>query len=73
MENSLSWPDRDFLNTGMFSNTGTSAVSLMTSVQSWTPRLVYLLEQNLIFQSTGKGPQRPVRYQFACFLLRYGS
>jgi hypothetical protein len=36
-------------------------------------RLVHLLEQNPIFQSTGKRPQRQVRYQLACFLLRYGS
>lgn len=36
-------------------------------------RLVHLLEQNPIFQSTGRKPQRPVRYQLACFLLRYGT
>ncbi|KAG2351457.1 hypothetical protein BDR07DRAFT_1202866, partial [Suillus spraguei] len=36
-------------------------------------RLVHLLERNPIFESTGKKPQRPVRYQLACFLLRYGT
>ncbi|KAG2743576.1 hypothetical protein P692DRAFT_20821652 [Suillus brevipes Sb2] len=31
------------------------------------------IERNLIFESTGKKPQCPVRYQLACFLLRYGT
>lgn len=34
--------------------------------------MVQLLEQNPIFESTGRKPQRPVRYQLACFLVRYG-
>ena len=34
-------------------------------------RLVALLESNPLFTSTGKKPQRPVRYQLACFLMRY--
>lgn len=29
------------------------------------------LERNNIFASTGKKPQRPVRFQLACFLVRY--
>lgn len=31
------------------------------------------LEPNSIFLSTGPRPQRPVRYQLATFLLRYGN
>ena len=34
-------------------------------------KIVYLLEKNSIFTSTGKKPQRPVRFQLACFLMRY--
>ena len=34
--------------------------------------LVSLLEQNAIFTSSGRKPQRPVRFQLGCFLLRYG-
>lgn len=36
-------------------------------------KLVNKLEQNLIFRSTGKRPQRAVRYQLATFLMRYGT
>lgn len=36
-------------------------------------RIVHRLERNPIFWSMGKKPQRPVRYQLACFLLRYGA
>ncbi|TFK58518.1 hypothetical protein BDN72DRAFT_912609 [Pluteus cervinus] len=36
-------------------------------------KLVLLLEKNPIFQSTGRKPQRPVYYQLATFLIRYGS
>jgi hypothetical protein len=35
--------------------------------------LVHVLEQHPVFQSTGRKPQRPVRYQLACFLLHYGT
>ncbi|KAG1734244.1 uncharacterized protein EDB91DRAFT_1084147 [Suillus paluster] len=35
--------------------------------------IVQILEQNPIFQSTGRKPQRPVHYQLACFLLCYGT
>ena len=34
-------------------------------------RLVSLLEEDLIFLSSGPQPQRAVRYQLAAFLLRY--
>lgn len=53
-----------------------SALSSPTSIRVGRPtfdRLVHLLEQNPIFRSTGKRPQRAVRYQLACFLLRYGT
>ncbi|KAF8548240.1 hypothetical protein OG21DRAFT_1423426 [Imleria badia] len=36
-------------------------------------RLVSLLEPNPIFKSKGKKPQRPVRFQLASFLIRYGA
>lgn len=36
-------------------------------------RLVSVLEKNPIFTSSGTKPQRPVRFQLATFLLRYGS
>jgi hypothetical protein len=36
-------------------------------------RLVQILEQNPIFESSGRKPQRPVHYQLACFLIRYGT
>ncbi|KAF8836148.1 hypothetical protein BDN67DRAFT_911699, partial [Paxillus ammoniavirescens] len=36
-------------------------------------RLVCLLEPNLIFVSKGRKPQRPVWFQLASFLIRYGS
>ena len=35
--------------------------------------LVDRLEQCDIFQSRGRKPQRPVRYQLGCFLVRYGQ
>ncbi len=35
-------------------------------------RLVALLAQNPIFDSTGRKPQRHVKYQLAAFLFRYG-
>lgn len=35
-------------------------------------KLVALLERNPIFHSCGRRPQRPVGYQLACFLMRYG-
>lgn len=59
-EIALSWPDRDFRSE--------FRVSRVTF-----DRLVCLLEQDPIFYSTGKKPQRPVRYQLACFLMRYGT
>lgn len=34
--------------------------------------VVKLLEPNPIFRSRGSKPQRPVKHQFACFLLRFG-
>lgn len=36
-------------------------------------RLVSALEDCAIFRSTGRKPQRPVRYQLGCFLTRYGQ
>ncbi|KAH9928915.1 uncharacterized protein B0H18DRAFT_906583, partial [Fomitopsis serialis] len=36
-------------------------------------RLVARLETCDIFQSRGRKPQRPVRYQLGCFLVRYGK
>lgn len=36
-------------------------------------RVSALLERNQIFQSKGNRPQRPVAYQLACFLIRYGK
>ncbi|KAG1804015.1 hypothetical protein EV424DRAFT_325694 [Suillus variegatus] len=59
-EISLSWPDRDFRHEYRVG-------------RPTFDRLVHLLEQNPIFRSTGKRPQRAVRYQLACFLLRYGT
>ncbi|KAG2063409.1 hypothetical protein BDR04DRAFT_1111572 [Suillus decipiens] len=59
-EISLSRPDRDFRHEY---RVGRPTVD----------HLIHLLEQNPIFQSTGKRPQRQVRYQLACFLLLYGS
>ncbi|KAG1859739.1 hypothetical protein F4604DRAFT_1930457 [Suillus subluteus] len=56
---SLSWPDRDFRHEYRVG-------------RATFDRLVQILEQNPIFESTGRKPQRPVRYQLACFLLRYG-
>lgn len=35
-------------------------------------KLVSKLEENPIFISTGHKPQRPVRYQLGCFLIRFG-
>ncbi|EIM92557.1 uncharacterized protein STEHIDRAFT_107036 [Stereum hirsutum FP-91666 SS1] len=35
--------------------------------------IVRLLEADPIFQSKGRKPQRPVRMQLACFLMRYGT
>ena len=35
-------------------------------------RLVHLLAENPIFISSGKKPQRPVKYQLGAFLVRYG-
>lgn len=35
--------------------------------------LVPLLSVNKIFQSTGRRPQRHVKYQLGCFLIRYGA
>ncbi|KAI0037464.1 hypothetical protein FA95DRAFT_1619051 [Auriscalpium vulgare] len=35
-------------------------------------KVVHVLESNPIFQSTGRKPQRPVRHQLGCFLMRYG-
>ena len=35
-------------------------------------RLVERLETLDIFESTGRKPQRPVRYQLGCFLIRFG-
>ncbi|KAG2128662.1 uncharacterized protein EDB93DRAFT_153247 [Suillus bovinus] len=59
-EISMCWPDRDFRHEYRVS-------------RPTFDRLVRLLERNPIFESTGKKPQRPVRYQLACFLLRYGT
>lgn len=36
-------------------------------------KLVMKLEENPIFVSQGRKPQRPVRYQLATFLIRYGT
>lgn len=36
-------------------------------------RLVYILAPNPLFQSTGRKPQRHVKYQLATFLFRYGT
>lgn len=36
-------------------------------------RLVAMLAPNPIFISKGRKPQRHVKYQLACFLMRYGS
>jgi hypothetical protein len=36
-------------------------------------RLVSLLKPNFIFESKGKKPQWPVRFQLASFLIRYGA
>ncbi|KAG1725681.1 hypothetical protein EDD22DRAFT_853646 [Suillus occidentalis] len=57
---SLSWPDRDFRHKYRVSRTTFD-------------HLVRILEENPIFKSMGRKPQRPVRYQLACFLLRYGT
>ncbi|OSC99379.1 hypothetical protein PYCCODRAFT_840847 [Trametes coccinea BRFM310] len=54
----LGWPDREFRHSFRMSRVTFD-------------RFVYLLEANPIFCSTGKKPQRPVRFQLACFLLRY--
>lgn len=35
-------------------------------------RLVCLLTQNPLFESQGKKPQRPIKYQLGAFLVRYG-
>lgn len=35
--------------------------------------IVRLLEADPVFQSKGRKPQRPVRVQLACFLMRYGT
>lgn len=35
--------------------------------------IVSLLEQDPIFKSKGRKPQRPVKFQFACFLMRFGT
>ncbi|KAF8193489.1 hypothetical protein K438DRAFT_1483701, partial [Mycena galopus ATCC 62051] len=35
--------------------------------------VVKLLEKNTIFRSKGRKPQRPVYWQFSCFLIRYGQ
>jgi hypothetical protein len=35
--------------------------------------LVGVLSQNPIFQSHGRRPQRHVKYQLGCFLVRYGA
>ncbi|THU87950.1 hypothetical protein K435DRAFT_866748 [Dendrothele bispora CBS 962.96] len=35
--------------------------------------LVFMLEPNPIIHSTGQKPQRPVKYQLAAFLFRYGT
>ena len=32
-----------------------------------------LIKGNIIFKSTGKRPQRPVKYQLAVFLIRFGG
>ncbi|KAG1872204.1 hypothetical protein F4604DRAFT_1955696 [Suillus subluteus] len=56
---SLSWPARDFRHEYCVG-------------RATFDRLVQILEQNPIFESTGRKPQRPVRYQLTCFLLRYG-
>lgn len=58
-ELSLSWPDRDFRHEYRMGRTTFD-------------RLVHMLEKNPIFESTGTKPQRPVCFQLACFLLRYG-
>ncbi|KAG1750582.1 uncharacterized protein EDB91DRAFT_1078600 [Suillus paluster] len=57
---SLSWPDRDFRHEYRIS-------------RATFDRLVRILEQNPIFQSMGRKPQRPVHYQLACSLLCYGT
>ncbi|KIO27598.1 hypothetical protein M407DRAFT_23157 [Tulasnella calospora MUT 4182] len=36
-------------------------------------KVVALLERDPVFQSKGKKPQRPVKFQLVCFLIRYGS
>ncbi|KAI0658943.1 hypothetical protein C8Q70DRAFT_934053 [Cubamyces menziesii] len=61
----LGWPDREFRHTFR-------TWSFMDRMSRDTfDRLVALLESNPLFTSTGKKPQRPVRYQLACFLMRY--
>ncbi|KAJ6491204.1 hypothetical protein C8R45DRAFT_1138284, partial [Mycena sanguinolenta] len=35
-------------------------------------RVVALISSNRIFQSNGRRPQRHVKYQLGCFLIRYG-
>ncbi|KAG9029037.1 hypothetical protein FS837_003668 [Tulasnella sp. UAMH 9824] len=58
-QRSLSWPDRWFRRVFRMS-------------RATFDRVVALLEKNDVFQSSGKRPQRPVKFQLACFLIRYG-
>ncbi|KAG9078700.1 hypothetical protein FRC06_008232 [Ceratobasidium sp. 370] len=58
-EVSMRWPPTWFQNTYRVS-----------SCSFW--RIATLLQENPIFQSKGRRPQRPVPVQLACFLLRYG-
>lgn len=75
-EISMTWPDRDFRHEYrcFFFCVCRNVLKPRCSIGRTTfYRLVHILEQNPIFQSTGRKPQRPVRYQLACFLLRYGT
>lgn len=74
---SLSWPERWFRKQFRCAMGKNCDVRLLTLPSSRMSRqtfdwVVALLEENPIFKSTGRRPQRLVKFQLATFLVRYG-
>lgn len=75
----LSSTERDFRHELRFVRyyieTSSRVISTITSRMNRVTfdAIVELLQQDPIFQSKGRKPQRPVAFQFACFLMRFGS
>lgn len=74
-EKSLQWPEREFRHEYRYEIPVIVAIkhSFVRMSRETFNKTVRLLEKNPIFTSTGRRPQRAVRYQLATFLMRYGQ